>query len=116
MFLEIKCRHPRLLPDQLAGRHFQAMGVSLVIHPRNPHLPTSHATCVSLSQKKRGRILFGGLRGFDLTPFYPVRQDVEHWHQTAKDLCQPFAKMFTRDINSGVTSISIYRIAMRHAV
>lgn len=78
---------------ELAGRHFQAMGVSLVMHPRNPHLPTSHANVRFFVAEKEGSDpiwWFGG--GFDLTPFYPVRQDVEHWHQTAKDLCQPFGE------------------------
>ncbi|MAD16190.1 MAG: oxygen-dependent coproporphyrinogen oxidase [Alteromonadaceae bacterium] len=78
---------------ELAGRSFQAMGVSLVIHPKNPHVPTSHANVRIFIAEKEGEEpiwWFGG--GFDLTPFYPVHEDVLHWHQTAKDLCEPFGK------------------------
>ncbi|QHJ12337.1 Oxygen-dependent coproporphyrinogen-III oxidase [Paraglaciecola mesophila] len=78
---------------ELAGRSFQAMGVSLVIHPKNPHVPTSHANVRIFIAEKEGEDpiwWFGG--GFDLTPFYPVHEDVLHWHQTAKDLCDPFGK------------------------
>ena len=67
------------------------MGVSLVIHPKNPHVPTSHANVRIFIAEKEGEEpiwWFGG--GFDLTPFYPVHEDVLHWHQTAKDLCEPF--------------------------
>ena len=76
---------------ELAGRSFQAMGVSLVIHPKNPHVPTSHANVRFFIAEKEGEDpvwWFGG--GFDLTPFYPVKEDVVHWHQVAADLCQPF--------------------------
>lgn len=76
---------------ELAGRSFQAMGVSLVIHPKNPHVPTSHANVRIFIAEKEGEKpiwWFGG--GFDLTPFYPIRADVEHWHKTAKTLCDPF--------------------------
>lgn len=78
---------------ELAGRSFQAMGVSLVIHPKNPHVPTSHANVRIFMAEKAGEQpiwWFGG--GFDLTPFYPVRADVEHWHKTAKTLCEPFGQ------------------------
>lgn len=76
---------------ELAGRRFEAMGVSLVIHPLNPHVPTSHANVRFFIAEKDGEApvwWFGG--GFDLTPFYPVEQDVLHWHQVARDLCEPF--------------------------
>ena len=76
---------------ELAGRSWQACGVSLVIHPYNPHIPTSHANVRFFIAEKEGEDpvwWFGG--GFDLTPFYPVQEDIVHWHQTAKDLCQPF--------------------------
>jgi len=76
---------------ELAGRSFHACGVSLVIHPKNPHIPTSHANVRFFIAEKEGEApiwWFGG--GFDLTPFYPVLEDVEHWHQVAIDLCQPF--------------------------
>lgn len=76
---------------ELAGRRFEAMGVSLVIHPENPHVPTSHANVRFFIAEKDGAEpvwWFGG--GFDLTPFYPVEEDVIHWHTVARDLCQPF--------------------------
>ncbi|PHI37365.1 coproporphyrinogen III oxidase [Pseudoalteromonas sp. GCY] len=76
---------------ELAGRSFHACGVSLVIHPKNPNIPTSHANVRFFIAEKEGEEpiwWFGG--GFDLTPFYPVLEDVKHWHQVAKDLCAPF--------------------------
>jgi len=76
---------------QLAGRSFQALGVSLVIHPLNPHIPTSHANVRFFIAEKEGEEpvwWFGG--GWDLTPYYPRREDVVHWHQTAKTACEPF--------------------------
>lgn len=76
---------------ELAGRKFEAMGVSLVIHPLNPHIPTSHANVRFFIAEKEGEApvwWFGG--GFDLTPFYPVEADVVHWHQVAKDCCDSF--------------------------
>lgn len=76
---------------ELAGRKFEAMGVSLVIHPLNPHIPTSHANVRFFIAEKAGEApvwWFGG--GFDLTPFYPVEADVLHWHQVAKDCCDGF--------------------------
>lgn len=76
---------------ELEGRSFHACGVSLVIHPKNPNIPTSHANVRFFIAEKEGHEpiwWFGG--GFDLTPFYPVREDVVHWHQVAKDLCVPF--------------------------
>lgn len=78
---------------ELAGRTWQACGVSLVIHPKNPHIPTSHANVRFFIAEKEGEDpvwWFGG--GFDLTPFYPVEEDVIHWHQTAADLCNPFGE------------------------
>ncbi|CAK9885579.1 MAG: Oxygen-dependent coproporphyrinogen-III oxidase [Candidatus Erwinia impunctatus] len=76
---------------ELAGRHFQAMGVSLVVHPENPYLPTSHANVRFFIAEKAGAApvwWFGG--GFDLTPYYGFEEDARHWHQTARSLCQPF--------------------------
>lgn len=76
---------------ELAGRKFQAMGVSLVIHPNNPYVPTSHANVRFFIAEKEGEApiwWFGG--GFDLTPFYPNIEDVKHWHQTASALCEPY--------------------------
>lgn len=76
---------------ELAGRSFQAMGVSLVIHPRNPYVPTSHANVRFFIAEKAGEEpvwWFGG--GYDLTPFYPFKEDVIEWHQVAKNACEPF--------------------------
>lgn len=79
-------------PD-LAGRRFETMGVSLVVHPNNPFVPTSHANVRFFIAEKAGEDpiwWFGG--GFDLTPFYPFLEDCQHWHQVAFDLCQPFGE------------------------
>ncbi|EOW9174029.1 oxygen-dependent coproporphyrinogen oxidase [Vibrio cholerae] len=76
---------------ELAGRRFEAIGVSLVMHPKNPYVPTSHANVRFFIAEKEGEApiwWFGG--GFDLTPFYPFVEDCQHWHQTAKQLCAPF--------------------------
>ena len=76
---------------ELAGRRFEAMGVSLVIHPNNPYVPTSHANVRFFIAEKDGEApvwWFGG--GFDLTPFYPFDDDCQHWHDTAKAICAPF--------------------------
>ncbi|MDE3274215.1 oxygen-dependent coproporphyrinogen oxidase [Pseudoalteromonas sp. G4] len=78
---------------ELAGRSFHACGVSLVIHPKNPHVPTSHANVRFFIAEKEGEEpiwWFGG--GFDLTPYYPVLADVKHWHQEACKLCLPFGE------------------------
>ncbi|MBN2646830.1 MAG: oxygen-dependent coproporphyrinogen oxidase [Thiotrichales bacterium] len=78
---------------ELAGRSFQALGVSLVIHPRNPYLPTSHANIRLFVAEKEGETpvwWFGG--GFDLTPYYPFDEDCQHWHQVAKNACAPFGQ------------------------
>ncbi|KPJ91950.1 MAG: coproporphyrinogen III oxidase [Gammaproteobacteria bacterium SG8_15] len=83
---------------ELAGRSFQAMGVSLVIHPKNPYVPTSHANVRFFVAEKEGDEpvwWFGG--GFDLTPYYPFEQDVVHWHSTARKACEPFgAEVYSR--------------------
>ncbi|MGB7288909.1 MAG: oxygen-dependent coproporphyrinogen oxidase [Candidatus Macondimonas sp.] len=77
---------------ELAGCAFQALGVSLVFHPRNPHVPTTHAN-VRLFVAERPAAApiwwFGG--GFDLTPYYPVHEDVLHWHRTARAACADYA-------------------------
>ncbi len=76
---------------ELAGRSFEALGVSLVIHPHNPHVPTSHANVRFFLAEKEGEEpiwWFGG--GYDLTPYYGVEEDVIAWHQTAKEACDPF--------------------------
>ncbi len=76
---------------ELAGASWRAMGVSLVFHPRNPYVPTTHANVRHFRAERDGEVVgwwFGG--GFDLTPFYPFDEDVRGWHQTARDLCRPF--------------------------
>ncbi|MEL7043808.1 MAG: oxygen-dependent coproporphyrinogen oxidase [Pseudomonadota bacterium] len=76
---------------ELAGRSYQALGVSLVIHPRNPYAPTSHANVRMFIAEKPGEEpvwWFGG--GYDLTPYYGFDEDCVHWHQTAADACAPF--------------------------
>jgi coproporphyrinogen III oxidase len=76
---------------ELAGRAWQAMGVSLVIHPINPFVPTSHANFRMFVAEKKGEEptwWFGG--GYDLTPYYGFEEDCIHWHQQAKDACKDF--------------------------
>ena len=74
---------------QLAGRPWRAMGVSVVVHPRNPHAPTAHMNVRLFSTDDDEPIWwFGG--GFDLTPIYGYTEDCVHWHQTARDLCANF--------------------------
>ena len=76
---------------ELAGRSFRAMGVSLVMYPINPHVPTSHANVRFFIASKPGQEpvwWFGG--GFDLTPYYGYQEDCEHWHRTARKACEGF--------------------------
>ncbi len=78
---------------ELAGRSFAATGVSLVIHPRNPYVPTSHMNVRFFIAEKAGSEpvwWFGG--GFDLTPCYGFEQDCEHWHREAWKACEPFGE------------------------
>ncbi len=92
--------HGRNLPPaataqrpELAGRSFQALGVSLVMHPENPYVPTSHANVrffVAESTDAEPIWWFGG--GFDLTPYYGFEEDVRHWHAVARESCDPFGK------------------------
>ncbi len=76
---------------ELAGRGFEAMGVSVIVHPRNPFAPTAHANVRFFIAEKEGEEAvwwFGG--GFDLTPYYGFEEDAVHWHQTAQEACRPF--------------------------
>lgn len=76
---------------ELAGRAFEAMGVSLVIHPRNPYVPTSHMNVRFFIAERPDEApvwWFGG--GFDLTPYYGFEDDAVHWHTTARAACAPF--------------------------
>jgi coproporphyrinogen III oxidase len=76
---------------ELAGRSFEAMGVSLVLHPRNPYIPTVHLNVRAFVAKKEGAApawWFGG--GTDLTPYYPFVEDVRHFHRACRDALAPF--------------------------
>ncbi|MEW8313992.1 MAG: oxygen-dependent coproporphyrinogen oxidase [Candidatus Thiodiazotropha endolucinida] len=78
---------------ELAGRAFEAMGVSLVIHPNNPYVPTSHANIRFFIAEKADQApvwWFGG--GFDLTPYYGNDEDCRHWHKMANLACRPFGE------------------------
>ncbi len=73
---------------ELTGRNFQAMGVSLVFHPHNPYVPTTHCNVrffIAEKENEEPVWWFGG--GFDLTPYYGFKEDAKHWHQTAKQAC-----------------------------
>lgn len=77
---------------ELAGRSFEAMGVSLVFHPHNPHIPTTHMNVRFFIASKDGEDpiwWFGG--GYDLTPYYGYDEDCIHWHNTAKQACDGFS-------------------------
>lgn len=78
---------------ELAGRSFEAMGVSVIFHPRNPYAPTSHMNVrFFIARDPEGKTApvwwFGG--GFDLTPYYGFVEDAVHWHKTAAAACAPF--------------------------
>ena len=78
---------------ELEGRKYTALGVSLVLHPENPFIPTAHANVrffIAEEQGKNPIWWFGG--GFDLTPYYGFDEDAVHWHQTAKKACMPFGE------------------------
>ncbi|MFK8019000.1 MAG: oxygen-dependent coproporphyrinogen oxidase [Pseudomonadales bacterium] len=77
--------------ENIAGRRYEAMGVSLVIHPLNPYAPTSHANVRFFVAEDDGEEpvwWFGG--GYDLTPYYGFVEDCHHWHSTAKKACDPY--------------------------
>jgi len=78
---------------QIAGAAFEAMGLSLVFHPRNPYVPTTHCNVrflLATPEQAPPVWWFGG--GFDLTPYYPFDEDVLHWHRDAHAACEPFGK------------------------
>ncbi len=78
---------------ELAGRGFEAMGISIVAHPCNPFVPTTHCNVRFFIAARPGEPpvwWFGG--GFDLTPYYGFDEDAIHWHQTAQLACKPFGK------------------------
>lgn len=76
---------------ELAGRAWEAMGVSLVLHPRNPYVPTTHMNVRMFVATKEGEapvFWFGG--GMDMTPYYPFAEDAQHFHRTCKAALDPF--------------------------
>ena len=78
---------------ELAGQRFEAVGVSLVLHPLNPYVPTTHANFrffVAAPDSDNPAWWFGG--GYDLTPYYPFSEDVVHWHTAAKAACDAFGE------------------------
>ena len=78
---------------ELEGRKYTALGVSLVLHPENPYIPTAHSNVRFFVAEEPGKEpvwWFGG--GFDLTPFYGFDEDAVHWHTTAKKACLPFGE------------------------
>lgn len=78
---------------ELEGRRFEAMGVSVIVHPRNPYVPTAHLNVrsfIATRPESDPVWWFGG--GFDLTPYYAHEEDVRHWHRTAQAACAPFGK------------------------
>lgn len=84
-------------PD-LAGRPFQAVSVSLIVHPRNPYVPTSHANFrffLAGADFSDATWWFGG--GFDLTPYYGFEEDAVDWHRAAREACEPLgAEVYPR--------------------
>ena len=81
------------LRPELEGRQYTALGVSLVLHPDNPFIPTAHANVRFFVAEEQGKDpiwWFGG--GFDLTPYYGFDEDAVHWHETAKKACIPFGE------------------------
>ena len=80
---------------ELAGRSYQAVSISLIVHPRNPYAPTSHANfrffiATDDAGVEEPAWWFAG--GFDMTPYYGFEEDAVHWHRTARDACAPFGK------------------------
>ena len=74
---------------EMAGKPFQAVSLSLIIHPRNPYAPTTHANLrFFIAEAQKPIWWFGG--GFDLTPYYGFEEDVIHWHTVARNACSPF--------------------------
>lgn len=102
---------------ELAGRSFEAMGVSLVVHPHNPYIPTSHANVRFFIAEKPGADpvwWFGG--GFDLTPYYGFEEDAVHWHRTPATCVSRLATMCIRAIKSGATTTFSSSIVTSSAV
>ena len=93
------------LRPELAGRSWQAMGVSLVIHPENPYVPTAHANVrffIAENDTEDPIWWFGG--GFDLTPFYPVDEDCVHFHRVAREAVEPFGTEYYQQYKAACDS------------
>ena len=81
------------LRPELAGRKYTALGISLVLHPENPFIPTTHANVrffIAENEEEEPLWWFGG--GFDLTPYYGFEEDAIHWHKIANKACEPFGE------------------------
>ena len=81
------------LRPELAGRKYTALGISLVLHPENPFIPTTHANVrffIAENEEEEPLWWFGG--GFDLTPYYGFEEDAIHWHKIASKACEPFGE------------------------
>jgi coproporphyrinogen III oxidase len=81
------------LRPELAGRKYTALGISLVLHPDNPFIPTTHANVrffIAENEEEEPLWWFGG--GFDLTPYYGFEEDAIHWHKIASKACEPFGE------------------------
>ena len=81
------------LRPELAGRKYTALGISLVLHPENPFIPTTHANVrffIAKNEEEEPLWWFGG--GFDLTPYYGFEEDAIHWHKIANKACEPFGE------------------------
>ena len=79
------------LRPELQGKNYQAMGVSVVCHPKNPHVPTAHLNVrlfTAYGENSQPIWWFGG--GFDMTPYYGYEEDAVHWHKIARDICSPY--------------------------
>ena len=102
---------------ELSGASWAATGISLVFHPRNPYIPTTHANVRFFLAEKPGMEpvwWFGG--GFDLTPFYPFDADIVHWHQVAQQACLPFGSEVYSKYKAECDRYFFSNIAMKLAV
>ena len=102
---------------ELAGCSWEAMGVSLVMHPRNPYAPTSHANVrMFMANKPNGETVFWFGGGMDLTPYYGFEEDAVHFHQTCKNsLASVRCRAARRNTKNGATNISSSSIATSRA-
>ena len=98
---------------ELVGRSFQAMGVSIVVHPKNPYVPTTHANLRFIRADKQSEEpvwWFGG--GFDLTPYYGFEEDAISWHKLARAACVKYGDEVYPGSKNGATIIFTLSIEM----